>query len=98
MKSAWDEAPKLMSPWYFHNTAGGDSNDSNSQYGNDCDADNDDTKSGRATLAVIVVFLMLKMVFNMVFNMVVTNLSNFFTSSRDIPSAALVWCRLWDGR
>ena len=76
-----------MSPWYFHNTAGGDSNDSNSQYGNDCDADNDDTKSCREMLAVIVVFITLKMVFNMV----VTNLSNSFTSSRDIPSAALVW-------
>ena len=89
-----------MSPWYFHNTAGGDSNDRNSQYGNDCDTDdNDDTKSGREMLAVIVVYIMLRMIFNMVFNiffhlvfnMVVTNLSNSFTSSRDIPSAALVW-------
>jgi len=81
-----------MSPWYFHNTAGGDSNDSNSQYGNDCDTDdNDDTKSCREMLAVIVVFIMLKKVFNMVVNMVVTKLSNSFTSSRDIPSAALVW-------
>ena len=97
MKSAWKEASQLMSPWYY-NTAGDDSNDSNSQYSNGCDADNDDTKSGREMLAVIVVFIMLKMVFNMVFNMVVTNLSDFFTSSRDIPSAALVWCRLWDGR
>ena len=74
---------------YFHNTAGGDSN---SQNGSDCDADNDDTKSGREMLAVIVVLIMLKMVFNMVFNMVVTNLSNSFISSRDIPSAPLVWC------
>ena len=79
-----------MSPWYFHNTAGGDSNDSNSQYGNDCDTDdNDDTKSGREMLAVIVVYIMLRMIFNMVFNIVVTNLSK--SSSRDIPSAALVW-------
>ena len=85
-----------MSPWYFYNTAGGESNDRNSQYGNDCDTDdNDDTKSGREMLAVIVMYIMLRMIFNMVFNiifnMVVTNLSNFFTSSRDIPSAALVW-------
>ena len=81
-----------MSPWYFHNTAGGDSNDSNSQYGNDCDTDdNDDTKSGREMLAVIVVYIMLRMIFNMVVDMVVTNLSNSFTSSRDIPSAPLVW-------
>ena len=85
-----------MSPWNFHNTAGGDSNDSNSQYGDDCDADdNDDTKSGREMLAVIVVYIMLRMIFNMVFNiifnMVVTNLSKSFTSSRDIPSAPLVW-------
>ena len=79
-----------MSPWYFHNTAGGDSNDSNSQYGNDCDTDdNDDTKSGREMLAVIVVYIMLRMIFNMVFNIVVTNLSK--SSSRDIPSAPLVW-------
>ena len=90
MKSACEEAPQLMSPWYFHNTAGCDRNDSNSQDGNGCDADNDDTKSGREMLAVIVVFIMLKkvfimvfnivfnMVFNLVFNMVVTNLFNSF--------------------
>ena len=82
-----------MSPWYFHNTAGGDSNDSNSQYGNDCDTDdNDDTKSGREMLAQMVVSIMLNMIFNIIFNMVVTNLSNSFTSSRDIPAAPLVWC------
>ena len=85
----------------FHNTVGGDSN---SQHGNDCDVDNGDTNSGIEMLAVIVVVIMLKMVFNMVlnivfnmvfnlvFNMVVTNLFNSFISSRDIPSAPLVWC------
>ena len=72
MKSAWEEAPPLMSPWCFHNTAGGDRNDSNCQYGDDCDADNDDTRSGRKMLAVIVVYIMLRMVFNMVVDMVVT--------------------------